>query len=103
MIRIRIPHRVGRSEDGHCRCDSLLFTLRAIERALHPTFRRHLLIVNVDRELVCSYEVIILPGARIAGVDSHAVVMMKLSAVTDDVNGTLHFRERRRPVGLLLT
>src|SRR5439155_1816739 len=103
MIRIRVPHRFSGSKDRHYRCDSLLLALRVVERALHPTFGRHLLLVNIDRQLVCSYEVIILPGARVAGVDSHATVVMKLPVVADNVNGTLHFRERGRAVGLLLT
>src|SRR6185295_18107909 len=60
------------------------------------------LVVYVDNELVPANVIVILPRARIAGVNRLAAFVTKLATLARDVNRALRFGERRGAVGLFL-
>src|SRR5205085_12005910 len=101
-IRIGVEHRIGSSKDGHHGEIVLDATPGVVDCGLHVTGRFHPFVVDVNHELVAAYEVVVLPRARVARVNSLPALVMKLRAIAGDVNGTPGFGEGRRTVGLFL-
>ena len=66
------------------------------------TARVHPLFFTEQSYRIGAHEVVVLPHARVASVDSHARIVINLRAIGEQINRALHFAKWRRAVGLFL-